>query len=148
MKIDKKIDRRQLLKWTTPVVAAVVLPVHAQTSCMAAVPTLTATEPKCSGDPPIGLADIEVLSSDNVPIIIKDIRYVSDDDKSSIGGLGLFPVTVTQTSGTSFTWMGPAGDANSCLPLATLTITVEYCCDGGPALTEEYDLLTLLTAVV
>lgn len=146
MRIDSRIDRRQLLKWSTPVVVSIALPVHAQTSCMAAVPILTATAPKCSGSPPIGLAELEVRSSDAVPIVIKDIRYTSTDPNSSIGGLGLFPITVTQDAGESFNWMGPAGDATACLPTAALTITIEYCCDGGPTLTEDYDLITVLVA--
>jgi len=147
MNSERGISRRSLLKWSTPVVASIVLPVHANTSqCVNAMPVLTVTStPKCAGTPPVGTAVISIASSmSGCPVTIKAITSTTNDDKSDITNLPPFPVNVDTSDSVTFEWTGPASDPTSCLPLAQIDLTVQYCCDDGPTLEADFDLTALL----
>ena len=145
---DSSISRRRLLQWTTPVVAAISLPAHAVTSSGACTgpPILNVpAAPKCAGDPPVGTAIIEILAPIGCPMMIKSISVTSNDPKSSVGSFPDFPAEITDQNPESVVWTGPASDAVTCLPLANISITIEYCCDDGISLEETYDITELLT---
>jgi len=146
-KSQVRITRRSLLAWSTPTIAAITLPAHANTSdCMDAMPVLTVTSsPKCSGTPPVGTAVISITSSmTGCPVTIKSISSTTDDDKSDIGNLPDLPIDADSSDTVTFEWNGPASDSASCLPLAQVDVTIEYCCDNGPTFTEMFDLTDLL----
>jgi len=147
MKSPLTFSRRSLLKWSAPVVTSVALPAHAATSaCVDAVPVLSVvSSPKCSGTPPIGTAVISIASSlADCPLTIKSITSVTNDDKSDITNLPALPIDVDTTDAVVFEWTGPASDAVSCLPLAQIDVTIEYCCENGPTVQETFDLPQLL----
>jgi hypothetical protein len=152
MKHEIKFSRRQLLKWTTPSVVAITLPVHAQTSpmpepevCMPSPPDLSVlAAPKCSGNPPVGTAVIEILSANDFAITVTDIIVTSNDPKSDISSIPSLPFDVTDVDGETVTWIGPASDGISCLPLAQVSIEIFYNCDGGETQSETYDITQLL----
>ena len=126
-----KLSRRQLMQWSTPVVTAIALPAHASTSVCPAPPSLLVlAAPKCSGDPPVGTAAIELRAPDGCEMEIKTLTVASNDDKSSLSDLPSLPVRITDSSGAGFTFTGPASDAVSCLPIAQIDLTVDYCCIG------------------
>ena len=100
--------------------------------------------PKCSGNPPVGTAVIEIFAPGECPMNLLGITVDSSDAKSSISSLPSFPSAITETSGETITWTGPASDAISCLPLASISITIEYACEDGVAQSETYDITQLL----
>ena len=142
------LNRRELLFWSAPVITMVALPAHAQMSqprACAGPPILNVVaQPKCSGDPPIGTAVIEILGPDEFDMELKDIQFTTTDSKSSLSSLPTLPVIITDISGVTFTWLGPATDGVTCLPLASIEVTIDYCCEDGQILTETYDLTQLL----
>lgn len=151
---SKQISRRRLLVWSTPVVVSITLPRHAVAThiggvCSAGAPVVSVLDaPKCSGNPPVGVGAIQISGVDSTPITIKNITQVSDDPKSDIGDFPSFPIDVTDISPFVIIWTGPASDGITCLPLATITITIEYCCDDGEVFSETYDITELLVGSV
>jgi len=147
MKSITTISRRSLLKWSTPVIASIALPAHAATSvCVDAVPVLSViSSPKCAGTPAIGTAVISIMSSlADCPLTIKSLTSMTDDDKSDITNLPALPIDVDTSDSVVFEWTGPASDPTSCLPLAQVDVTIEYCCEDGPTLQVVFDLTELL----
>jgi len=109
-----------------------------------APPVLTVlAPPKCAGDPPIGTAEIEILAPDTIPMSILGISVTSSDPTSTIS-LPSLPIVITDASGVTITWDGPASDAITCLPLALISIDIEYACEDGVSLFETVDITTLL----
>lgn len=140
-----QVTRRGILKWSAPIVTAVALPAHAVMSQCSGPPVLTVVAaPKCSGDPPVGTAVIEVAGPDECDMEIKSITFTTSDPKSELNSFPNFPVVITDTSPISFTWIGPASDAITCLPLAQIDATIEYCCEDGVILTETVNITELL----
>ncbi len=147
MKTNLKLNRRDLLQWSTPIIASVALPAHACTSTGAclAPPVLTVlAPPKCSGDPPVGTAVIVITAPDDCAMSILGVEVESSDPKSDISSLPDFPAAITETDGETITWIGPASDGVSCLPLASISTTIEYACDDGISQFETYDITELL----
>ena len=91
--------RRQLVAWSVPVVACVTLPAHAQTSVSTNCSTIVTPElvvtvaPKCSGNPPIAQATLELRLVGADDVIITDIVFTSPDANASLMGLPVFPAT-------------------------------------------------------
>jgi len=140
-----QLSRRQLLVWTTPALTSVALPAHAQTTVCPAPPIVNVlAAPKCSGNPPVGTAVFEIVAIDGTPVTLKNIEFTTTDPKSDLSSLPATPVDITDTASETFTWIGPASDALSCLPLAQITMTISYCCEGGDILTETYNITELL----
>jgi len=107
-------------------------------------PVLTVlAPPKCAGAPPIGSAEIEITAPDVIPMNLLSINVITSDPASTIS-LPTFPVTISDTSGVTITWDGPASDAITCLPLALISIEVEYACEDEVSLVETVDITTLL----
>ena len=146
-----EITRRGLLIWTTPVVAAIALPVHAQTSTCFTAPTLTATVPsKCAGDPPVGQAVLTLLSDaadpSNDSLEIRSIT-VNGAAASDTIVLPTLPANVIASVGIDIEWSGSASDAVTCLPLSTITFEVVYGCGTSGADTSiTFDMTTVLAA--
>ncbi|MDB4512176.1 hypothetical protein N9060_01800 [Arenicella sp.] len=146
-KINK--DRRQALIWTAPAIAAVALPVHAQTSECPAPPLVTVVvAPKCVGNPPIGQASFEISAPSASPIELNGIEVTSSDPDSFLETLETFPTTITDVISEPFSWTGPASDALTCLPLAEISITIEYSCEANSSQFETYDITALLIASI
>lgn len=153
MKIDhnqsyRSISRRSLLKWTTPAVAAVTLPVHAQTSfCTSAIVVASVSSPsKCSGNPPVGNAVISLVSdTPMVDVVIDSITVTGAGADDSVSFASL-PQTVSDMVGLDVTWQGPASDAQTCLPLSTISLSIGFSCEGDPAENELVIELTPLLA--
>lgn len=154
------ISRRDLLKWTTPILTAVALPVHAQASvlCVPSVPELSiVSSPKCSGSPPVGTATISLTSlgngtsSSGAPeslVTIKSLTLTAANPGNSLTSLPTFPADVDAASTLSFNWEGPGSDAITCLPLTQLDVEVEFCCEDGPSEFITVDLTQLLIASI
>ena len=107
-------------------------------------PVLTVlAPPKCAGAPPIGSAEIEITAPGAIPMNLLSINVITSDPASTIS-LPTFPVTISDTSGVTITWDGPASDAITCLPLALISIEVEYACEDEVSLVETVDITTLL----
>ena len=145
---DSKLHhrRREILKWTPPVIMAVALPVHAEcsppedcttttTTTLApcnAVPVVSVTRiPKCKGIDLEAEAEVTLLS-DSVPLEIVSISHNSpgSDSVSYSGG-----PTVTSSSGIVISWVGPGRDEDTgteCLPLNSTDVTVMYTCGEDP----------------
>lgn len=104
--------------------------------------------PKCAGNPPIGEAAIEIFAPDTIPMELKGIEVTTSDASSTVGDLPTFPTTVTNSTPVTVNWTGPAGDAVTCLPTASISITIEYCCEDQVSLFETYDVTALLIASV
>lgn len=125
-----------------------VTPVTAVCTCEGPPILTVLAPPKCAGDPPIGSADIEILAPGECPMELINIVVTTSDPASTLGSLPAFPAAVTVTNGVSITWTGPASDAITCLPLATITADIEYACANGISLFETYDITALLIASV
>ncbi len=140
--------RREILKWTPPVVVAVMLPTHAQATPEVTTTTTTTTTttpapcnavpvvsvtriPKCEGT--ILQAEAEVtLLSDSEPLEIISISHSSSgsDSVSYSGG-----PTVTSSSGIVISWVGPGQDeatGTKCLPINAVDVTATYTCGEDP----------------
>lgn len=145
MKINKL--RRQALIWTAPAIVAVTLPTHAQTSpssCTAPPVVSVAASPKCAGDPPIGTAALEILAPNAMPMELIDIQVTSSDPESILT-VPSVPANLSDLVPLELAWDGPASDAITCLPLAEISMTLEYACnDDGISVFETYDISTLL----
>ena len=145
--------RRKLLIWTPPLIATVVLPVHAQTSACTSAPIMTAAvESKCSGSPPIGQAVVTIFSdaadSANDRIEIRSI-VVSGDSSDDTINLPSLPADVIDSVGIDIQWTGPASDATTCLPTSTISFEVSYgCVAGSMNQMITFDLTTVLAAAI
>lgn len=128
--------RRKLLKWTPPVITAVVLPTHAQTSVCESMPVLTATvAAKCSGSPLVSQAVITIFSdaadASEVELDILAVNFsgLGASDTFSVPSL---PMSVIDTVGLDIEWSGEATDAVTCLPMSNITIDISYSCSSAP----------------
>jgi hypothetical protein len=92
----------------------------------------------------VGTAVIEIIADGECPTTIKGIEFTTSDPKSDLSSFPTFPTDITDGSGETFTWIGPASDAISCLPLADIEMTVEYCCEDQEILFETYNITELL----
>lgn len=146
--IDK--NKRRLLVWSAPVVAAISLPAHAQTSCTATAPELVVVSfPKCSGSPPLGQAVLELRIGGADDLIITNIDFTTDDIGTTLTGIPIFPATITSTAPISLTWMGPASDAISCAPTSQSSMTVSFACsETSPVQTVDFDVDAILLASI
>jgi len=125
-----EISRRSVLKWSAPTIVAVSLPVHAQMSvCTEAMPRIeVSAAPKCSGEPPVGEAVLTLFSdTPMVDVVIQSITVSGDGSEDSVTFMSL-PATATDLVGVDVSWTGPASDAQTCLPISGIQITVEYTC--------------------
>jgi len=141
-------QRRHVLVWTAPTVAAISLPTHAQMSPMAcAAPPVVSVPvtPKCAGDPPIGTAQLEIFAPNGEVMNLLGITVTTSDSASTLT-LPSLPASLSETSALVVTWDGPASDAVSCLPLAEITMELEYACTDEISVFETYDVTALLAA--
>ncbi|MFT5137645.1 MAG: hypothetical protein ACI8XV_002685 [Arenicella sp.] len=145
------INRRELLKWSSPVVAAIVLPAHADMSpegcvCSEAPVVKVSTPLQCTGNLSIGTAELEIAAVDEEGAIIRSIILTTNDPKSGLSSLPTGPVTVTDVDTVTIVWTGPASDGVPCVPLATNNINFKYSLVRDPAtvLVETYDINPLL----
>lgn len=141
--------RRKLMCWTPPLITAVMLPVHAQTSACVQSPVMSAAvESKCSGTPPVAQAVVTILSNAVDQIEIRSI-VVSGASGSDTITLPTLPANVTNTVGIDIQWTGPATDATTCLPTSTITFAVSYgCASGSMDQMITFDLTTVLVAAI
>lgn len=148
MKTKMNTQRRQLLVWTAPAVAAVTLPAHASMSPCTAPPIVSVpVAPKCAGNPPIGTAQLEIFAPDMMPMELISIQVTSGDPASTITVPSL-PATLNDLVPLTVTWDGPASDALTCLPLAQIDMVLEYACSDGVSVEESVDVTALLIASV
>ncbi|MDB4512034.1 hypothetical protein N9060_01090 [Arenicella sp.] len=148
------VMRRRLLQWTTPAIAMVVLPAHAQISNCSASPLLEATvASKCAGDPPVGQA-VLTLISDGLDLNGANTLVVSAINVTGTGAgdtitLPSFPATIDATSGVDIEWTGDASDALTCLPLSPIEFEVVYNCESVEIeMTIVFSLIEVLAAAV
>ncbi|MFT5135640.1 MAG: hypothetical protein ACI8XV_000666 [Arenicella sp.] len=124
--------RRELLVWSAPVIAAISLPVHAQTSSCTTAPTLQAVTPaKCAGENPQGEATLRIISSD----ALVDVQILSVTDNAVVPNAITYSATsgiVGANSGLDIKWDGPSTDAVTCLPAQDVTFTITYTCSNDP----------------
>ena len=149
--MNKRINkqRRQLLVWTAPTVAVIALPAHAQMSPCTGPPVVSvAAAPKCAGDPPIGSAQLEILAPDAMPMELISVEVTTDDPASTLNDLPSLPAMLSDSTPMTVTWDGPASDAVTCLPLAQISMALEYACSDGVIVVETYDITDLLIASV
>ena len=140
-----KINRRELLAWSAPVITSIAIPAHAVTSGCPPPPVLNVlSNPKCAGSPPIGQAVIEILAPVDCELEIVSFSFTSDDPNSELNSLPTLPALVDDMNGITFSWIGPAGDAITCLPLAQINAVIEYSCTDGSTLLESFDITKLL----
>ena len=143
------ISRRQLMVWTTPLVAAITLPAHAQTSTCFSAPVLTATVPsKCAGDPPVGQAIMTLFSDAADPTNDSlEVRSITVNGAASTDTVTLpsLPANIIDTVGIDIEWSGNASDAVTCLPTSPITFDVVYGCgtSGGDTMI-SFDMTTVL----
>ncbi len=148
-----ELSRRKLLCWTPPLVAAVMLPAHAQTSvCISAPVMRAAVASKCSGSPPIGQAVVTVFSDGADPaddqIEIRSI-VVSGTTVDDTLNLPALPANVINSLGVDIEWTGPASDAVTCLPTSDISFAVTYgCAASSMDETANFDLITGLADAI
>lgn len=140
--------------WHKPIVNAIVLPAHAQTSNPAAVCPMivlgnTVTGPVSgSNTPPVCSVTFDVLSADAATsLTITDITTstLPADTTVTFDSLG----TATDLAGPRITWRGPAAGAPFCLPFTpvdsvTFTITATCAAAGGATFFQDFTLASLL----
>ncbi len=146
-------SRRQVLRWSTPVLMSVTLPAHAQTStCVSRLTMAAATASKCSGVPPIG-DGLVTLNSDgadpvgpNLQITAINVNGAAATDSIVLPAL---PIQVSTTTGADIQWRGSASDALTCLPISSITFDVTYRCTGTLlSITQSFDLTTVLANAI
>lgn len=159
------ISRRNLLKWTTPTVAFVTLPAHAQTTeveppmpepepqqCGSSPVLLAQEASKCVGSAPV-LGDIILtLASDGadpeyLEIDILSVTHNAGEEHSLTLSLSSLPATISDTGGIEIGWVGEASDLQTCLPTPDVTISVDYACGGSETSQMEFSLLTTVSSV-
>lgn len=138
-------------QWSKPIVNAIVLPAHAQTSEPPVEPTCSraatgnvvfgpisggGAQPQCT-------VTFDVLSADSTEIIITNIENSALLNGASVtyNGFG----TATQTTGPRVVWQGNAVEAPFCStvsPSDPVSFTVTYTCDGvnGEEFTQIFEL--------
>ena len=124
--------RRELLVWSAPVIAAISLPVHAQTSVCTTPPVLRAITPaKCAGENPQGESTLGIFSTDAaVPV-----QIISVTDNAVAPNVIAYSATsgvVTDSVGIDISWDGPSTDATTCLPTVNVIFTITYTCQDDP----------------
>lgn len=146
--ISLKQDKRKFLKWTPPVVVAVMLPTHAQATplCAASLVVRALVPSKCAGNPPEGQAAVQILS-DSIDISIESISHdASGTDTLTLPAL---PAPASSTDGVNLVWEGPGSDAITCLPLNTITVNVNYICgESTEEVTQNFSLTEILAAAI
>ena len=145
--LERNYSRRKAISWSTPIIISCAIPAHASLTCLDGPmpPNFSiGTEPKCSGDPPVGTAEFRLEPADSLPVIIKSIKIQSEDPKNSVLVFEELPREIIPGEWQSVFWVGAAGDAVSCFPLTTVLIVIEYCCPGGQTFTASYDILSEL----
>lgn len=158
MKTDKALNinvmRRRIIEWTTPGIAMVVLPAHADMSNCSAGPLLTASVPsKCSGDPPVGQAILSLISDGLDPLgantlVISAINITGAGVGDTIT-LPVLPTIIDSTTGVDIEWTGDASDALTCLPLSPILFEVVYNCEGvSIEMSATFSLIDILAAAV
>ncbi len=131
-------------RWTKPVVNAVLLPVHAQSSPVPECPAIVignVTFGPQSGTPavPVCVVSFDVLSSDPaIPLTITAITNgdLGDDVTITYDSFG----EATDTTGPRVIWAGPASDAPFCsdnTPIDDVTFTVTATC----AVTDSVEIM-------
>jgi len=148
------VTRRKLLQWVPPVVTAISLPVHATLSingnstaiCRPLLVAFASVSSKCSGpaNALVGQATITIIT-DGDPVEITAITH--NAGVSDTISLPALPATVSVNAGIDIGWQGPASDALVCLPVNTITLTVEYNCNGATA-EESINVTQVLAAAV
>jgi hypothetical protein len=142
--------RRDLLKWTAPVVVSVALPAHAQTTFppFTGLPLLNAVVPsKCAG-PAGGLiaeATLSLVSDGSLMTITAITHNAPAPDTVTIPPL---PAVVDGTNGLEISWEGAGTDALTCLPVNATTITVSYRGGLDPTVRTADFSLTAVLAVL
>lgn len=148
-----RFSRRSLLTWTTPIVVAIALPVHAQTSVCGSAPIMTAATPsKCSGSPPLGQAVLTITSdgadsvNDKIEISAINVIGAASSDSFTIPGL---PVDIVALVGVDIQWSGNASDAVTCLPTSSITFEVIYRCgEANSDSTIVFDMTAVLADAI
>jgi len=170
---DCLIQRRSLLKWSTPMIAAVALPAHAQTTAppgppppdpdpdpepgsfdCGSTPVLEAQEAaKCVGDNPV-LGDViltlysDGADPDNVEINIVSVSHNAGAEHTLTIELASLPATVSDTGGVQIGWVGEASDLQTCLPTPDVTITVTYSCGASAEATVDFSLADVVAQAI
>lgn len=103
--------------------------------------------PKCAGNPPIGNALVEIFAPSAMSMELIDIQVTSSDPQSILT-IPSLPANLSNLVPLELTWDGPASDAINCLPLAEISITLEYACSDGVSVFETYDVTGLLIATL
>jgi hypothetical protein len=162
---DKQMNQRRKLLlgvgatsaiavWHKPIVNAIILPAHAQTSNPAAVCPMivlgnTVTGPVSgSNTPPVCSVTFDVLSATAVTsLTITGITTTAlpADTTVTFDSLG----QATDLAGPRITWRGPAAGAPFCLPFTpvdsvTFTITATCAAAGGGTFSQDFTLASLL----
>lgn len=151
--IALNVDRRKVLMWTPPVVAAVVLPAHAQTSMCGSAPSMVASvASKCSGTPPVGQA-VLTLTSDGADaadaVLQVSAINITGTSSTDVFTLPALPVNITPMVGVDIDWTGPASDAVTCLPTSTITLDVVYTCQSAVSeMMVSFDFTQLLSDAI
>lgn len=126
-----QLGKRGFFKWVPPVVVTVLLPTHATEPCAAGITAKAMVPSKCAGQPPFGQAPVAIYS-DTVGVDVKIQSISHNAPGTDTITLPAFPATASTTTGVGIVWEGPASDAITCLPLSTITITVNYTCGEDP----------------
>jgi len=148
-----RVSRRTLLTWSAPVITAVALPAHAQTSaCTSMAEVIVTSSSKCSGSPPVGEALLEVVSDGadvlNDELEIRSINVVGAVSTDTVT-LPPLPSTVTASAGAEISWIGNASDSVSCLPISSINFEIVFGCVGSSVdQTVTVDLTTLLADAI
>lgn len=140
-----------LAAWHKPIINAVILPAHAQTSVCPTVTVQNVTFGPLSGmsTPSVCSVTFDVFSSDplqDVTIQSIETSTLAANVTVDVQDLGI----TTSTSGPRVVWQGPASDAPFCsdlMPSNDVTFTATLTCSSvapGTSFTQSFTLLSLL----
>lgn len=128
MQNQTDLKRRNLMKWTAPMVVAISLPQHAHatqggTNNSRPVARLT-RKPICKSAPVISSSAVISIFSDNEEMVVESISHnAPSTDTILLPGL---PATVDQTNGIDIGWSGLSLSAKTCLPISDVTFVITY----------------------
>lgn len=139
-------------KWSKPVINAVVLPAHAQTSSATcprvAIGNVVFGPISGGGAQPQCTVTFDVLSADSANVTVINIENSALLNGASVtyNGFG----TATQTTGPRIIWQGNAAEAPFCStvsPSDPVSFTVTYTCDAvnGEEFTQVFELSDIVS---
>lgn len=137
-------------QWQKPLINAVILPAHAQTSAcpLIVIGNVTSGPQSGTNDPALCRVTFDVLSDDptqSLDIISITNSALADDVAITYNGFG----EATDTDGPRVIWAGPASDAPFCVDFTInddVTFTVTATCDvaNGQNFQQEFLLSEIL----